>query len=202
VYIADVSDTLGMQQIATGFARECQGIDLVVANAGINIAHETLLGRSEPIAKLMQINVVGVTNTVVPFVPLMVQQRSGVLAAVSSVAGLRGQPGRAAYSASKAAVLTFMSGLRLDLTGTGVHCMTLCPGFVHTPLTASLPGKLPFVISVDQAVAQMTKAIERRTKTFIFPWQMRAMSHLIPFVPEPLLRKMSPVAHLRAPTSV
>jgi short-subunit dehydrogenase len=165
VYATDVSNTADMQQAAAEFASESA-----------------------------RVNVIGVTNTVVPFVPVMVQQGSGTLVAVSSVAGYRGLPGRAAYSASKAAVITFMDALRLDLAGSGVHAMTLCPGFVHTPLTASLPGKLPFVIGVDEAVRDMTRAIERRRKTFVFPWQVRILSQLLRFAPEPLVRKISPAA--------
>jgi short-subunit dehydrogenase len=199
IHAVDVSDTAQMQEAAASFATASGGIDLVIANAGIGIPSETLAGKSEPIARLMRVNVIGVTNTIVPFVPLMVQQGSGTLVAVSSVAGHRGLPGRTAYSASKAAVITFMDALRLDLHGTNVHAMTLCPGFVHTPLTASLPGKLPFVITRDEAVKLMTGAIDRRAKTFTFPWQMRIMSALMKRAPEAILRRMSPPARTTAP---
>ncbi len=194
VHAVDVSDTAQMQKAAAAFAAASGGVDLVIANAGIGVASETLAGKSEPIAKLMRVNVIGVTNTIVPFVPIMLQQGSGTLVAVSSAAGHRGLPGRAAYSASKAAVITFMDALRLELHGTKVHAMTLCPGFVHTPLTETLPGKLPFVITRDEAVAQMTRAIDRREKTFTFPWQMRILSALMKVAPEALLRRMSPPA--------
>jgi short-subunit dehydrogenase len=198
VHAVDVGDTTGMEKAAAEFAAECGGVDLVIANAGIGIPHQTREGKSEPIARLMRVNVIGVTNTVVPFVPVMVKQGSGTLAAVGSVAGYRGLPGRAAYSASKAAVVTFMDALRLDLHGTGVHAMTLCPGFVHTPLTASTSGKLPFVISCDEAVAQMTAAIERRVPTFTFPWQMRIVSRVLRLIPETVLRRLSPPARTQA----
>jgi short-subunit dehydrogenase len=199
VHAVDVGDTSAMERAAAEFAAESGGVDLVIANAGIGIPHQTLEGKSEPIARLMRVNVIGVTNTVVPFVPVMVKQGSGTLAAVGSVAGYRGLPGRAAYSASKAAVLTFMDALRLELHDTGVHAMTLCPGFVHTPLTASAPGKLPFVISRDEAVAQMTAAIERRAPTFTFPWQMRIISRLLRLIPATLLRRVAPPPRTRAP---
>jgi hypothetical protein len=197
VYTVDVSNTAEMQAASADFVRQSSGVDLVIANAGIGIAHATLEGKSEPIAQLMQVNVIGVTNTVVPFIPAMLAQRSGTLVAVSSVAGTRGLPGRAAYSASKAAVTTFMDALRLDLEGTGVHAMTLAPGFVSTPLTASLPGKLPFVISVPEAVDQMTSAIERHAKTFVFPWQIRILSKVLKLAPEPFVRKLSPPARTK-----
>jgi short-subunit dehydrogenase len=194
VQAADVSDTAAMAAAATAFAAENGGVDLVIANAGVGIPSQTLEGKSEPIAALMRINVLGVTNTIVPFVPIMVQQGAGVLAAMGSVAGQRGLPGRAAYSASKAAVATFMEALRQDLRGTGVHAMTLCPGFVKTPLTDKLPGKLPFVITCDQAVAEIAGAIERRERKYLFPWQVRALGGFMRLMPESWLRRFSPPA--------
>ncbi len=193
----DVTDTAAMAATARQFVDTFGGVDLVIANAGIGIKNETLLGKSEPIARLMQVNVIGVTNTIVPFVPAMVAQKSGTLVAVSSMAGHRGLPGRAAYSASKAAVTMFMDGLRQDLHGTGVHAMTLCPGFVHTPLTASL-GKMPFVISCDQAVTEMSQAIADRQRTFTFPWQVRLLSGVLKMLPEPLVRRVAPPGRTKA----
>ena len=199
VHAGDVSDTAAMEQAATAFAAECGGVDLVIANAGIGIPHQTLQGKAEPIAGLMRINVIGVTNTIVPFVPIMIRQGSGTLVAMGSVAGQRGLPGRAAYSASKAAVATFMDALRLELAGTNVHAMTLCPGFVETPLTATLPGKLPFVLKLDEAVAQMTRAIERRERRFLLPWQMRLLGHVLALAPEALVRRLAPPPRTSAP---
>ena len=199
VYAVDVSDTEGMQQAAAEFIAACGRVDLVIANAGIGIPHGTLQGESEPIAKLMRVNVIGVTNTVVPFVPAMVTQGSGVLVAIGSMAGHRGLPGRAAYSSSKAAARVFMDALRLDLHGTGVHAMTLCPGFVRTPLTAVLDNKLPFLIDCEEAVDIMVAAIAARKKTFSFPWQMRLMSVLTKHGPESLIRKLAPAARTKAP---
>lgn len=199
VYAVDVAETAAMHEAAEQFIAACGTVDLVIANAGIGIPHATLQGESEPIAKLMRVNVIGVTNTVVPFVPAMVKRGSGTLVAISSMAGHRGLPGRAAYSSSKAAARVFMDALRLDLHGTGVHAMTLCPGFVRTPLTAVLDNKLPFLIDCDEAVDIMVKAIAARRKTFSFPWQMRLMSVLFKHGPESLIRKLAPAARKRAP---
>ncbi|HXU70702.1 MAG TPA: SDR family NAD(P)-dependent oxidoreductase [Polyangia bacterium] len=194
VYAADVADTAEMGRAAEAFVAAAGGVDLVIANAGIGIANEILAGKAEPIARLLRVNIIGVTNTIVPFVPIMLKQGAGTLAAVSSLAGFRGLPGRAAYSASKAAVITFMDALRLDLHGSGVHAMSLCPGFVHTPMTERLSGRMPFAISRDEAVRQMTRAIARRAHTFAFPWQARALSHVFTVAPEALVRRLAPAA--------
>jgi short-subunit dehydrogenase len=197
VYAGDVADTDFMARCAREFVAAAGGVDLVLANAGVAIANRVLEGESREIAWLMNVNVVGVTNTVVPFVPQMVKQRSGVLCALGSMAGHQPLRGRAAYSASKACVETFMSALRMDLHGTGVHAMTLCPGFVDTPLTQDNPSKM-FVIDVPEAVDYMLRAIEARKRTYTFPWQMNALKEIMTRAPEPLLRRLSPAPRTRS----
>jgi short-subunit dehydrogenase len=191
VYALDVADTFAMAKAAADFVEKAGGVDLVIANAGMGIPPGILAGKSAPIERLLRVNVVGVTNTLVPFVPTMVAQRSGVLAAVASVAGHRALPGRAAYGASKAAVIEFTSALRMELHRTGVHAMALCPGFVHTPMTARL-AKMPFVIELDEAVRLMARAIARRARTYTFPWQMRLLRPLLRNAPDWFIRLIAP----------
>jgi short-subunit dehydrogenase len=143
--------------------------------------------------------VIGVTNVIVPFLPVLLRQNSGTLVAVGSVAGYRGLPGRAAYSASKAAILTFMDALRMQLVDTKVHAMTLCPGFVRTPLTARLGRELPFLMEVEEAARLMARAIEARKKTYVLPWQMGLLRHLLAHAPEWLVRRVAPPPHQRRP---
>ncbi len=191
IFDGDVADTDFMTETAKEFVAAAGGHDLVVANAGVGIMSRVREGEAKDIAWLMGINVVGVTNTVVPFVPAMIEQGSGVLVAVSSFAGHRAVRGRSAYSASKIAVKTFMDGLRMDLHADGVHAMTLCPGFVDTPLTKDNPDMF-FVIDVDQAVHSMVSAIDRRRGTFTFPWQMNLLKEVVTRLPEFSLRKFAP----------
>jgi short-subunit dehydrogenase len=190
----DVSDTEGMGAAALAFLDAAGGVDLVVANAGVGIPSALDQGDAKSVARLMQINVIGVTNTIIPFIPAVIAQKSGVLVAVSSMAGHRGLPGRVAYSSSKAAVITFMDGLRMELHGTGAHAMTICPGFVKTPMTDVLDHKMPFLVDVEKAVDWMIEAIDRHDRTFTFPWQMRMLRHVMVNAPEWLLRRAAPAA--------
>jgi NAD(P)-dependent dehydrogenase (short-subunit alcohol dehydrogenase family) len=57
------------------------------------------------------------------------------LVGIASVAGFRGLPGAAAYSASKAAAIRYLESLRVELHGSGVRVVTICPGFIDTPMT-------------------------------------------------------------------
>jgi short-subunit dehydrogenase len=198
VYAGDVADSEFMAHSAQAFVAAAGGVDLVFANAGVGIAsHHVLEGDAREIAWLMNVNVIGVTNTVVPFVPHMVKQGSGVLCAVGSMAGHQPLPGRAAYSASKACVRYFMSALRMDLHGTGVHAMTLCPGFVETALTEGQAGMM-FVIDVPEAVRYMVGAIESRKNTYTFPWQMNLLKEVMARVPEPVIRRLAPPARAKS----
>ncbi|HXX69151.1 MAG TPA: SDR family NAD(P)-dependent oxidoreductase [Polyangiaceae bacterium] len=198
VYAVDVADTGAMRTTIASFVEKAGTVDLVIANAGIGIPSGILAGESEPIERLLRINLIGVTNTLVPFVPTMVAQRRGVLAAVASVAGQRGMPFRAAYGASKAGVIEFVSALRMEPFGTGVHAMALCPGFVRTPMTAMLT-KMPFVIDQDEAVALMVGAIARRERTYTFPWQLRWLRPVLRNAPEWLIRRVAPAPRPREP---
>jgi short-subunit dehydrogenase len=197
VYPADVADTAAMGDAARAFIGAAGGVDLVVANAGIGIKSALHEGDAASVAKLMEINVIGVTNTIVPFIPSMLAAKSGVLAAVSSMAGHRALPGRVAYSASKAAVIAFMDGLRMELHGSGVHAMTICPGFVKTPLTDVLEHKMPFLVDVDDAADWMVDAIARHERTYSFPWQMRLLKHVMVRAPEWFVRRTAPAARTR-----
>lgn len=197
LYAQDVADTKGMGRACADFLAQAGGVDLVIANAGVGIKDRLREGVADEVAWLMTVNVIGVTNTVVPFVPAMIAEGGGTLVAVGSFAGHRAIPGRTAYSASKAAVMTFMDGLRMDLEDTGVHAMTLCPGFVETPLTAHNP-EMFFVLQLEEAVAQMRKAIAARKNTFTFPWQMNVLKELMKRSPEPLLRRFSPKPRTRS----
>lgn len=187
VYAEDVADTAAMRAAAEHFLAAAGGVDLVLANAGIAIPNPVRSGDAEAAAQLFRVNVIGASNSVLPFVPAMLAQGAGVLAAVGSIAGFRALPGRGVYSASKAAVKTLMDAIRLDLRGSGVHAMTICPGFVRTPMTDSLSGKLPFLVEVDDAAARIEAAIDARRDTFTFPLPMAALKELWTRVPEPWL---------------
>jgi short-subunit dehydrogenase len=196
IYPVDVADTAAVQQAIDAFLASAGGADLVIANAGVTMENSLERGDAASAARLMAINVIGVTNVIIPFIPVMARQNAGTLVAISSVAGFRGLPGRAAYSASKAAVTTFMEGVRMSLHGTGVHAMAICPGYVRTPMTAELRSP-PFVLQVDEAVRLMTRAIAAKRTRYVLPWQMSVLKHVLRGAPEWVVRRMIPASRTR-----
>ena len=104
IYTLDVADQSACQLTAKQFIEDAGGIDTVIANAGVGGKDKITSGDPEHINRILRINIMGVTNTVIPFLPCMKGQKSGQVAIISSIAGTRGLIGHGGYSGSKAAL--------------------------------------------------------------------------------------------------
>ena len=123
-------------------------------------------------------NVIGAVNTVAAVLPEMAARGSGHLVAISSLSAYRGLRKSAAYCASKASLSAFFESIRIDLIGSGVDVTIIHPGFIKTPLTAGRQAQMPFLMEVDYAVNKMIRAIEKRKKSYAFPWQLATIVRL------------------------
>jgi short-subunit dehydrogenase len=133
--------------------------------------------------QILRLNVDGAIYSVGAVLPEMVARKSGHLAVVSSVAGYRGLPMSAAYSASKAAVTTFFESLRVDLRRHGIAVTAIHPGFITTPLTAKNKFPMPFLVETDDAARRIADAIDARKRWLRFPWQISWAITLASLVP-------------------
>ena len=183
-YQADVRDTRVMAEAAEDFVKRAGGVGLVIANAGISSGGRLTDGAAEPLNEVFAVNVMGMINTIAPFVPHMIRQGSGHLVAISSMAGFRGLPGRADYNGSKSAVSTMMDGFRLELKQHGVRVTNICPGFIESEMTARNNFRMPFLLKADKAARLIIKAIRRNKKTYVFPWQWRVLLPLVVRLPD------------------
>lgn len=191
VYGADVADIDSI--VAAGHACiAAQGLpQLVVANAGISVGVDTAVREDiDVIARTFAVNNVGLAATFHPFIEGMVQRRSGVLVGIGSVAGIRGLPGHGAYCASKAAVISYCESLRGDMRRTtgpgGVRVVTLCPGYVDTPLTRQNRYGMPFLLSADEFAERAFRAIDAGVSYRVIPWQMGVVAKLLRLLPDAL----------------
>ncbi|GIT40782.1 MAG: hypothetical protein Ct9H300mP9_6320 [Candidatus Neomarinimicrobiota bacterium] len=80
------------------------GIDIVIANSGVGGNEKLLSGNSEQINNILSTNLLGVTNTIYPFIPTLIKQGSGTIVGISSVAGFLSVPIHGGYAASKVAM--------------------------------------------------------------------------------------------------
>lgn len=186
-YALDVRDTLAMQQAAHDFITRFGAPDIVIASAGASCGNLTEFAEDiSTFQNLMDINVVGMVKTFQPFIQAMRQEKTGTLAGIASVAGFRGLPGAGAYSASKAAVIAYLESLRVELLNTGISVMTVCPGYIETPMTAINPYPMPFILKSDQAARIIVRAIHKRSKFLTLPWQMALVGFFLRQMPNAL----------------
>lgn len=190
IYSADVAlpDSIGA---AGNACIEAQGVpDVVIANAGISIGMDTAdRGDIDVMAKIFATNNVGTAATFHPFVAAMVQRGSGALVGIGSVAGIRGLPGHGAYSASKAAVISYCESLRGELRGSGVNVVTICPGYIDTPLTRNNRYRMPFLMQPDDFAARAFEAVEAGASYRVIPWQMAVVAKLLRVLPNAVFDK-------------
>jgi len=187
IYPGDVRDAAVLARAGADFIARFGAPDVVIGSAGIS--RGTLTSEAGDIAAFKAVfdtNVLGLVQTFQPFIAAMVAAGNGALVGVASVAGFRGIPGSGAYSASKAAVISYLESLRVELRGTGVAVVTICPGFVATPMTARNPYSMPFLLAPDKAARLIARAIERRRRFYVLPWQMARVGRLLKLLPRPI----------------
>jgi short-subunit dehydrogenase len=187
IYAGDVRDASALAHAGADFIARFGVPDIVIGNAGISRGVLTGEAGDLPVFQaVFDTNVQGLVQTFQPFVTAMAEARHGALVGVASVAGFRGLPGSGAYSASKAAAITYLESLRVELAGSGVAVLTICPGFIATPMTAKNPYWMPFLLAPDKAAGLIARAIERQRRFYVLPWQMAWIGRLLKWVPRPL----------------
>jgi NAD(P)-dependent dehydrogenase (short-subunit alcohol dehydrogenase family) len=187
LYAGDVRDAPALSAAAEDFISRFGTPDVVIANAGISRGTLTDHPEDNAVFKaILDTNVLGMMHTFQPFVSRMRDARVGTLVGIASVAGFRGLPGAGAYSASKAAAIRYLESLRVELRGSGVRVVTICPGFVATPMTAGNPYRMPFLLPADEAARRIVRAIARRRPFYVMPWPMAWLGRLLSVAPRPL----------------
>ncbi len=185
-YPADVRDAAAMQAVASAFLNDVGVPDIVIAAAGISVGTLTEEASDAAVFRaVMDANVLGLVHTFQPFIRPM-QARGGVLCGISSVAGVRGLPGGAAYSASKAAATAYLEALRLELKTHGIAVVTVAPGYIDTPMTRVNPYAMPFKLGADAAAHKVAHCIAQRRAYRVIPWQMATVARLLKWLPIPV----------------
>jgi len=187
--LVDVRDAALLARWLEDFDR-ASPIELLFANAGVytGAPHPGELEHAEAALMLMQINVLGVLNTVLPALPLMRARGRGRIAIMSSIAGLAPLPDAPAYSASKAAVLRYGLALRDVLYDTGVRVNVICPGYITSPMSRRVKGWKPLEMSAEASVARIVRGLERDRPVIAFPWPLALVARLALLLPDKLRR--------------
>lgn len=184
VYRADVSDIDAIVAAGQACLAELGVPDVVIANAGISVGMDTgVRSDLDVMVRTFNTNNVGLAATFHPFVRAIEQRGSGALVGIGSVAGIRGLPGHGAYCASKAAVINYCESLRGELRSSGVKVVTLCPGYIDTPLTRQNRYSMPFLMQPDEFADRAFDAIAQGATYRVIPWQMGLVAKALRVLP-------------------
>ncbi len=185
--VVDVRDAAALRDAALEFMTREGVPDIVIANAGVSWG--TLTERAEDaqmFQSIMDTNVLGMMQTFQPFVERMREQGHGTLVGIASVAGFRGMPGSGAYSASKAASIAYLESLRVELRVSGIRVVTVCPGYIRTPMTDVNAYPMPFINEADDAARRIAHVIARGKSLAVVPWQMGLVAGVLRMLPNAL----------------
>lgn len=183
--VADVRDLSAMQGVVDKAVERFGGIDVVVANAGVASYGSLLQVDPGAFERVIDVNVVGVFNTVRAALPSVIDRRGYVLI-VSSMAAFTAAPGMVPYSTSKAASEQFANVLRLEVAHRGVTVGSAHMSWIDTDLIRDTKADLPVfremlatppwwpmnrTTSVDKCAKAFVKGIERRkTRVYCPAW--------------------------------
>jgi short-subunit dehydrogenase len=187
---ADLADTARHQEIVESALKPFSGLDVAL------LAYGTL-GDQKQDEQSLDATVHEFTTNATSVIALLTllanyfaAQKSGCLAVISSVAGDRGRQSNYIYGAAKAAVTTFLSGLRNRLASAGVTVITIKPGTVDTPMTAHMRKGLLFA-RAEAVGRRIAVAIKKKQEVVYVPGYWRPIMWVIKSIPEPVFKKLN-----------
>jgi len=181
--IADVTDRAATVAAVKQLEAKLGPTDRLIANAGIGRPTPMPEFSAADFAEIVQVNLIGVANSVAAVLPGMIVRKRGHLVAMSSLASFRGLPLMSAYCASKAGVNALFDSMAVELKQVGISCTTVCPGWIRTPLTDQIKFKMNNLLEVDEAARRILHAVERRRRFYAFPPQFAMMLRLVRWLP-------------------
>ncbi len=166
--VCDVGDTAQVEALCRRLLEEGEEVDLLLLNAGVSLGFDVQNIDLGACRRVMDVNFWGAVSFIKWWLPTLLKRR-GIIAVVGSLAGYRGMPKAAPYSASKGALMNFIDSLRIDLYPLGVRCVLISPGFVDTPMTQNSRYPMPFMISAEKAASIIIRGLEREKTEIRFP---------------------------------
>lgn len=184
-------------------AMACYGrVDVLVNNAGVGLYVPSWQADPAQVRAMMEVNYFAPLGLIRGLVPHMLRSGGGTIVNVSSVAGKVPLPWLSLYSAGKAALNFVSDCLRMELGGTGIRVVAVCPGYVATGFPQHvLSGQIPkavtnrayFIITPQQCAEAIVKGVEKGKRTVLIPrtaWLFVAASRVWPGLVHAILARM------------
>jgi NAD(P)-dependent dehydrogenase (short-subunit alcohol dehydrogenase family) len=192
--VCDVADPEAARAMVTEAEAKLGSLDMVIANAGVGHSKHASRLSIEDVTRTIDVNVRGAMATLVAAIPIMLAQKHGQLVGVTSLAGRRALPGAGAYSASKAALSSFLETLRIDLAPAGNAVTDEQPGFVDTAMTKKNEFPMPFMWDPAKAARVIADRLERAPRVVAFPLPLDVLTRLSQAIPFPLYAAITRMA--------
>jgi len=181
-YPLDVTDPAACRAVVQRIVADHGPVAHAVLNAGTHMPTPATDFRADQVKTLVDVNLMGVVNCVDPMLRQFLDQGSGHLAIMASVAGYRGLPMAGGYCATKAGLIALAESLNIELQPKGIKTQVICPGFVRTPLTDRNEFEMPYLMELDDAVERVWDGLNRDEFEIAFPrrlaWQLKMMQKL------------------------
>jgi short-subunit dehydrogenase len=142
------------------------------------------------VQKTIEINYTGAVSILNVVAEDFEQRGSGSIVGISSVAGDRGRQSNYIYGSAKAGFTVYLSGLRNRLAKSGVHVMTVKPGFCRTKMTENMELPAALTASPEQVANAVFQGLEKKRNTVYTLWMWRWIMLVIRHIPEFIFKKM------------
>jgi len=185
----DLLDLARCSQLIDEAAEKLGGLDALLIAQGT--LPDQAACEADPVRTLREfsLNAMGPITLLLKAAAHFETQRSGCLAVITSVAGVRGRRSNYVYAAAKAAVSTFLEGLRSRMGDAGVSVVDIRPGFVDTPMTAHLPKKTLFATAASVG-ERVYRAMDSGDAVVYAPWFWRWIALVIQLIPRSIFSKL------------
>jgi short-subunit dehydrogenase len=187
----DITDRQAALAAIRSLAERLGPVDLLIANAGVGETAGADPMNVPLFEQMVRVNLLGVAYAFEAVMDSMLARKSGHLVAISSLAAYKGLPGSAGYCATKAAVLTYCEGLRIELLKRGVAVTCVCPGFIKTEMTAGKNHPMPLLMEADTAAARILRGLRRKPGVYNFPRRMWALMKISRWLPDWLVARLA-----------
>lgn len=186
----DFSDP-GCVAVLETVLQSMNSVDLVLMAHGVLGDQQQFQQDTQALENMLYTNSISSMSMLTLIANRLEQQAHGTLVFISSVAGDRGRASNYAYGASKAAVNTFLQGMRVRLSKVNVNVLTVKPGFVDTPMTAAIENKGVLWAQPEDIACGIEKAVEKRKAVVYLPWFWRIIMGIIVRIPDRIFNKLN-----------
>ena len=191
IIVADVTDFTTLQEKI----KPINNLDIVILNAGISLGHSDEIPTIAEFKNLYDVNVLSNHAILEILLPKFKEQQSGKIVFISSLASLISMPSSKVYSSSKRALNAYAEGIRYKYNKYGIKVINILPGFVKSELTDKNDFNMPFILSTQDGVKRIKKAIEKNKRIYVFPLRfyliIRALNLLPKFLREKIVNSVN-----------